>query len=66
MGIHSNNDIYEHHFRALYNLTKSLIGESPISSETSKEEDMMFLSSKLLFDIGNVEFNRFKAQETEY
>lgn len=66
MGIHSNNDIYEHHFRALYNLTKSLIGESPISSETSKEEDMMFLPSKLLFDIGNVEFNRFKAQETEY
>lgn len=66
MKTFSNTDIYEHHFRALYNLTKSLIGESPISSETSNKEDPMFLPSKHLFDIGNVEFNRFKAQESEY
>lgn len=61
-----NFDIYEHHFGALYYHIKSLIGESPIYDETIDEEDLIFLPSKHLFDIGNVEFNRFKAQESEY
>lgn len=61
-----NFDIYEHHFGALYYHIKSLIGESPIYDETIDEEDLIFLPSKHLFDIGNVEFNRFKAQGSEY
>lgn len=63
MEYESNNDIYEYHFNALYNLVKSLIGASPIKKEITDDE---FPSSRLLLDIGSTEFNLFKFQETEY
>lgn len=64
MALSSNEDIYEYHFEELYKLVKSLIGKSAIKEEG--EDELNIPTSKLLFDVGGVDFNAFKAYETEY
>lgn len=60
-----NSDIYKYQFQSLFNLVETQIGRTPIINENDDISEMPD-KSRLLFDVGGLDFNIFKVYEGEY